>query len=665
MNATARAALVMGVVVVATFGEGGASAPSLLAQHLILAAAVVAAVVWPGDTSSVPRRGPATAWLGFAGAVAVGALFVPYAYAAWLVLVEIAAFGVLGLAGVRRARSLGAGPALGRRRPRGRSRPCRGGAKGRRGPASRVHVSEPQPSGGLAGRRRDRPDVGRRRPPRIAGGACGGAVGIAAALAGIFVSGSRGALLGLAAGAAVLVALAWAELSTKARRQWMAGAALLVLAAGAGVAARFRVDDDPYRFHRTRIWPAALRAVAESPWRGTGPGQFAVAAANLNFPNDATPLRYERAFGTPHSDLVRAFSEFGFPAGLLALAAGGLLASAALRRRAALTPLERGAFAALAALAAQGLVDDLSTRPAIVALAAACCGLLLASPREAASPRYAGWAAAVLLAGMLGAGEIAGYLSWSAIHELPPGRLDGARLASLRRSIAWNPMQPAGFERLASHDAEDGRSWTFTGYASAREAAEHARRLQPADAFYARALARIEANACLSLLPFTAARERAARLYEQAHMLSRYDASIPLEEAKFLMQTGDLPGARLAAEHALRIEPNAAVPRLWLARARLELEGGAAADRARTLLDEAERLALPRGRDRPRPTMRRCGRSILRWSARFARCSRGRGDEADSPPKHGKRSRAASAADCSAPSVWWPPAPPRRAWPQH
>jgi O-antigen ligase len=599
MNATARAALVMGVVVVATFGEGGASAPSLLAQHLILAAAVVAAVVRPGDTSSVPRRGPATAWLGFAGAVAVGALFVPYAYAAWLVLVEITAFGVLAWL------ACGEPAALARVLPWGVAVLAAGHglaavaqkAGGALRPAS-TFLNPSHLGAWLAAAVIVLTSVAvDRRESRVARAV--GVAGIAAALSGIFVSGSRGALLGLAAGAAVLVALAWAELSTKARRQWMAGAALLVLAAGAGVAARFRVDDDPYRFHRTRIWPAALRAVAESPWRGTGPGQFAVAAANLNFPNDATPLRYERAFGTPHSDLVRAFSEFGFPAGLLALAAGGLLASAALRRRAALTPLERGAFAALAALAAQGLVDDLSTRPAIVALAAVCCGLLLASPREAASPRYAGWAAAVLLAGVLGAGEIAGYLSWNAIHELPPGRLDGARLASLRRSIAWNPMQPAGFERLASHEAGDGRSWTLTGYASAREAAEHARRLQPADAFYARALARIEANACLSLLPFTAARERAARLYEEAHMLSRYDASIPLEEAKFLMQTGDLPAARLAAEHALRIEPNAAVPRLWLARALLELEGGAAADRARTLVDDAERLALPPG---ARPT---------------------------------------------------------------
>ena len=599
MNATVQAALVMSVVAVATLGEGGASAPSLLVQHLILAAAVVAAVVSPRDSSCVARRGPATVWLGFAGAVAIGALFVPYAFAAWLVLVEVAAFGVLAWL------ACGEPAALARLLPWGVAVLTVGHglaalvqkAGGTTRPASTFlnpsHLGAWLAAGVLV----LTSSALDRRESRIVRGVC--VAGIAAALAGIFVSGSRGALLGLAAGAAVLVASAWAELSSTSRRRWLAGAALLVLAAGAGVAARFRADADPYRFHRTRIWPASLRAVAESPWRGTGPGQFAVAAANLNFPNEATPLRYERGFRTPHSDLVRAFSEFGLPAGLLAIAAGGLLAAAAIRRRLTLSPLERGAFAALAALAAQGLVDDLSTRPAIVALAAACCGLLLACPREANSPRYAGWAAAVLLAGVLGAGEIAGYLSWSAIRALPPGRLDDARLTSLRRSIAWNPMQPAGFERLASHALGDGTSWTLADYASAREAAEHARRLQPADAFYTRALARIEASACLSLLPFTAVRERAARLYEQAHALSRYDAGIPLEEAKFLLQSGDLPGARLAAEHTLRIEPNAAVPRLWLARALLELEGAEAADRARTLVDDAVRLALPPG---ARPT---------------------------------------------------------------
>jgi flagellar biosynthesis component FlhA len=105
---------------------------------------------------------------------------------------------------------------------------------------------------------------------------------------------------------------------------------MALLAVGGGVAARFKTDLDPYSLHRTRIWAASLGAVVDAPWRGAGPGQFAAAAANLNFPLENAPLRYERSFKTPHSDVLRAFCEFGIPAGLAAVAAAAMLALAAI-----------------------------------------------------------------------------------------------------------------------------------------------------------------------------------------------------------------------------------------------------------------------------------------------------------------------------------------------
>jgi tetratricopeptide (TPR) repeat protein len=141
-------------------------------------------------------------------------------------------------------------------------------------------------------------------------------------------------------------------------------------------------------------------------------------------------------------------------------------------------------------------------------------------------------------------------------------------------------------------------SWRLPDYAAAREAAEAARRLQPNDATYARAEARVEANACLSLLPFEATRARAARLYDEALALARTDATIPLEAARFLLQAGDPAGARRAAESALRIEPRASAPRILLARAIQGQEGAAGAEQARRLLDEALALA-PRTDEKP------------------------------------------------------------------
>ena len=110
------------------------------------------------------------------------------------------------------------------------------------------------------------------------------AVAVVLALSGVFVTGSRGALLGLLAGAAAQVGLSFRSLSARARRGMLAASAVLVLGAGAGVAVRFRSDDDPYRFHRTKIWAASFRSAVSSPFFGSGPGQFAAEAPNLNFP---------------------------------------------------------------------------------------------------------------------------------------------------------------------------------------------------------------------------------------------------------------------------------------------------------------------------------------------------------------------------------------------
>ena len=601
MSALVRAFVVVTVVAVATFGEGGASASSLLVSHLLLAAALAVFAVFFPHSAFAPSRGPSWAWLCFAALAGAGAVVAPYAYAAWLVLIEILAFGTLFWL------ACGDPPALNRILP-----PAVAVLASAHGLAAVVQKFSGSP----------RPASTFLNPNHLAAWLAAAALFLAGtmlargysvrvrslyaaavvfALSGIFVTGSRGAALGLLAGAIALVAVTWSGLSARARRGMLAASAVIVLGAGAGVAVRFRSDDDPYRFHRTKIWAAAFRAASSSPLLGSGPGQFAAAAPNLNFPLDNAPLRFERGFRTPHSDVLRAVSEFGFPAGLAAFAAVALAAWELFRRRGELSDVERGALAALICLAAQACVDDLSTRPAITMTGAAFAGLLLA--RRRAGPvlpaaRVAATAAAVLVVLALGVGEAAGFVAWNSAHGLPRGRLDAGQLDRLRRSLAWNPIQPDGWARLAEHFVGDGRSWRLSDYAAAREASEHAVRLQPADAFYTRAAGRVEATACLSILPFQATHDRAAKLYDDAWRLARTDATIPLEAAKFLLQAGDAAGARRAASQALEVEPRAASPRLWLAQAILRQEGPGGAAEAQRLLDEALHLA-PRARGLP------------------------------------------------------------------
>jgi O-antigen ligase len=598
MSATVRALAVAAVVAVATLGEGGGSAQGLLATHLLLATAfAVAAVAFPAATH-VPSRGPSFAWLAFALLLGAGAVAAPYAYAAWLVVVEIVAFGTLAwlasadpsavarvLPWVVALLASGHGLTAVVQKLSGSPRP----ASSFLNPnhlAAWLAGAALLLAGALIAREA-------KLRERIALGAA-----VAIALAGIFVTGSRGAVAGLAVGAAMLVVLRWGGLTPRARRGALAASLTIVLVLAAGVALRFRGADDPYRFHRTKIWRASLAAVLAAPLTGTGPGQFAAAAPNLNFPLDDAALRFERAFRTPHSDVLRTVCEFGLPAGLAALAAILLAARECFRRRAELSAAECGALAALSGLLAQACVDDLTTRPAITLFGAALAGWLLARPRvpaERPASRAGTVAAAVLVVAALGVGEVAGYMAWSVLRPLPRGRLDAGQLLELTRAIAWNPMLPDAWARLAEHFVGDGRSWSAAEYAAAREAVEHARRLQPMDSTYAREAARVEANACLTIFPFEATRDRARQLYREAARLARTDATIPLEAAKFLYQAGDAGGARRAATEALAVEPRAVVPRLWLAQAILRQEGPAGAAQARGLLDEALALAPKAG----------------------------------------------------------------------
>jgi len=597
MRNVVRAFVVIAVVAVSTLGEGGASASSLLVSHVLLATAFAVFAVFFANPSYAASRGPVRAWLCFAGFAAAGALVAPYAYAAWLVLIELLAFGTLFWL------ACGDPPVLSRMLPAAVA-----GLASAHGLAAVVEKASgsPRPASTflnpnhlaawlavaalfLAGT-----TLARELPARVAWLY---RAAVALALAGIFVTGSRGAVLGLAAGAAALVAATWSGLAVRARRRMVAASVVIVLAVGAGVVVRFLEDNDPYRFHRTKIWTASLRAALGSPLLGVGPGQFAAAAPNLNFPLENTPLRFERSFHTPHSDVLRAVCEFGFPAAFAAFAAVALALQELFRRRHELTAVGRGAVAALVGLAAQCCVDDLSVRPAITMTSAALAGLVLSRPRATPARVATGVAVArsVLVVLALGAAEVAGYLAWSAANGLPSGRLDARHLDRLHRALGWNPMQPGSWQRLAEHEVGDGRSWRLPEYAAAREAGERAVRLQPADAYYTRAAARVEATACLSILPLVATRERAAKLYDEAGRLAATDATIPLEASKFLLQAGDPAGAARAATQALRIEPRAATPRLWLAKAILQQDGPAGVAEARRLLDEAQGLALREG----------------------------------------------------------------------
>ena len=131
---------------------------------------------------------------------------------------------------------------------------------------------------------------------------------------------------------------------------------------------------------------------------------------------------------------------------------------------------------------------------------------------------------------------------------------------------------------------------TPESYATAREYADHAIRLQPAASERRWGLARIEARACLELLGDAASRERARRQFEAARGLARRDVRIAVDEGQFLLAAGQPRLAQRLAEEALRLEPNA-VPALILLAQSLIRQDPHAGPRAARLLDQAEQTA--------------------------------------------------------------------------
>lgn len=580
------------VLLLATLGEGGATPTATFVVHGALALLVAAALAGRGDeVHGRVARAPARAFAVFAALAGFGAVRGPYAFAAWLVLLEIGAFAAAFWLASRRAPALetllpgalaiGAGV-------HGAAAVFESLAGGGRSDTTFLnpnHLGAWLVASALVVADRALGTTGARR--------AAGGIAVLLALAGVVSTGSRGALVALVAGIAVLVVLRWKESTPRARLAIVVAGTLALLVAGSVVAARL-ADADPYHWERIRIWRASIQAAVDDPWLGTGPGQFPAAAPNLNFAQEEDLLRFGRSFRSPHSDLVRLPAEFGWPAAVAALAAVAL-AAVEIRRRGG----RAGAIAALAALGAQALFDDLTTRPAIVLLAAVLAGILLSRPGEATPSRPLGYRAAgastVLL--LLAVGEISPWLAWRETRGLPRGRLDAEGLARLERSLPRNPMHPDAWTRLAEHEVGDGGDWNLDRYARAREAVERAIRLQPADATFRRAAAWVEGMACRTLTRDLATRERAAARYREAALLSRNDATIPLDEARFLLSTGDPEGARRAAERALRIEPRAAAPRVVLAEALLATEGERASKRALALVAEAEEASLesPRG----------------------------------------------------------------------
>jgi len=590
MSARALAAGLALLAVASTAFEGGGSPDGILLVHGLLTALIGLALLLPPQGRGALAPVPAAALASFAAAVAVSAWHAPYGFAALLVVQDVAV-GIAVLLLAARAPEEASASAV-------RGALLLAAALQGAVAVAQAFSGQPRPAGSFLNPNHLTAWVAAvllaSLPPLIAQGGRGRVVAVVLAvpaMGAIAAGRSRGGAAGAIAGLAVLLVLRWPTLSRTARRVAVGGALVAALLAAGVVASRLR-EDDPYRWTRTRIWSAALSVAGGAPWLGCGPGQFSAAAAGVRFQDPVGPLRWERSFSTPHSDLLRLPAEFGIPAALAALvflAAG--LPVAVRRARAGNGLAQASALAGLAALAVQGTVDDLTTRPALVVLGALLLGPLWAG-RGAVGERFPAAARLALLACLavaFVAGDLAPWLSWRTLAGVPRAAVPAADLA---RALARNPAHPDMHLRMAERLVREGLH-TPEAYARARGEAEAAVRLSPGEARYRAGLARVEAAACRSLFPDEGTRARAAAHYAAALACAPRDASLLLEEATFLLSAQDAAAGERAARAALTLEPEAVRPRLVLARAILARGGPPAA--AAALVDEAEARAARYG----------------------------------------------------------------------
>jgi O-antigen ligase len=576
------------LLLVSTLGEGGAQPTVQLAEHGLAAVIAITSMMSPSEWR--PARSVVLSFSVFLAFACASAAIAPYGYAAFLTCWELVAFTAVAWAGAR----------CGDRLPQTLA-PWLAAGIAAHGLAALVQrfLGETRPATTFFNTNHLAAwlvaasfVVGGALPEWTSRARAAGIGAIAVGVAAFAASGSRGAVLAVAASGAVWLAAAAPSLDRRRLRIAIVVLATAVTAGAAGAAWRFATSQDPFAFQRLDIWRASTGAIAEDSLLGTGPGQFHLAANHLNFPLERQTLRYARSFPTPHSDVLRAACEFGIPAAAALGVTLGLVVMGAVRRRreGLLRGASLAAAAALAGLVAQGAVDDLTGRPALYLLAAALVGSLVAvrcersAPLETRSTRVAAGAAAILAFLIL---DVAPWRAWRAEQDLPSAP-PGARLAIVDRALVLNPYVASLRMRRAEVIAGEPDSWSIERYAFARESAEQAMRLSPADATLVKGAARIDALACRTFFPVVAFRRQVARRFELVEALAPHDAFATMEAATTLLELGDPAGAAAAAARAEAIEPRAAAPRLLRAEA-LAAQGNAAA--ARKELDAARALA--------------------------------------------------------------------------
>lgn len=391
-------------------------------------------------------------------------------------------------------------------------------------------------------------------------------------LLGVLLTGSRAALVALAAAAAAL---------PRGRRTRVVVALVAAAAVASAVTWRLTVQRDVLAWHRPAIWGAILGVAAEQPIAGVGPGAWADHSGRARISYDDALARHEMRPSYGESTPVALFAELGLVGLALAVVAAAAFGRQARRRDGPrLAPL-------LVAMAAIALLHDLLRVEVVLWWWAALLGLAEGGDRE---PAQGGrrWGA---LAGIAAAGLLLWGLAAPAEARRRWQASEGpASTGAVERAVGAEPWWSAP-PRLRAEHLLRGPEWGWEEAGEAIAWSERAVAVHPGSAACWSTLGQVGGRTIVELgaTPGLVARTRDA--FREA---TRLEPHLPwwwLEWARLERALGELRDARRLAERAVAEEP--AFVRGWLLLARIELDLGRVAA-ARDALDRAREVESAR-----------------------------------------------------------------------
>lgn len=450
----------------------------------------------------------------------------------------------------------------------------------------------------------------RRRAWRVAAGAA-----LAAGVAGVILSGSRGAAVAVVAAVLVWAILTeWRSLERSPRIASIALASFVLVAVIAGVSvgsgARASVPGPDTAAGRIAVWSESVPLVAERPFLGFGPGGFGRAyAATTELPL-ADELGRDRPLEDPHTVLISTAVAAGPLAAVALLAMAALFAVAAWRDRSTGSQIACAAAAATAGFV--GLQFHFLTLD-VGPLLFASLGVLAYPVRtwshadrvpQSETARHAhptalraAWAgvamlfafAAIAAAGVLGADAAmrAGFATADVDWEV-----SSAHFAKAHARAPWDPAPLWALGRAAREVGGVDLSARYAARSDGIEALREAARIRPGDHRILRDLGDLYAGAVLDEPHDAEAATGALAAYDAALALAPTDPLVWLGKGGVLLTTGETVAAQDALERAVVLSPRLAVgwANLAIARRVLGDDGGAEQAQAR-----AEELGWERG----------------------------------------------------------------------